>query len=468
MALPNSLLHQIQSLQRPIAEWFSVDQLRESDRHLDLYMGLNEKQQEGERNNENVPREVQDTLERKAASALDRTVRSNEQAVWDLYAELLYTPSVEDDQQLEHEFQQYLDQIVNQLRSAIASASGYKPHPWYNQASQLLRTAESLRAEIPTYIRLRGELLRLESLGRNRFIVKDVGFQQVRFESFFSQNFAVLQNPFDPKKHTRIDKHLLWRATRLITYVVFQDVEEFRLKGLKEKLPSAFFRYLDSSRESPGSLASIAEQLCGLLEPFLKKVAYLFYQDQQHTTGSPLWHQSLGPLLSGLGLIVADLKRTDTGYWLEQLPEDAILRETYSGRHIGSHEAHQRVLYESERLAHCALASLLVCAIRILTSKKETAQVIDEQGEADQLRDLFPLIDDLHRWNSPIREGRVPTRLAKLIEVSDRAKVIWPVCSGDFRAELESEYLCIRDQIEEADREDYLQSSLEDMAPDYS
>lgn len=59
----------------------------------------------------------------------------------------------------------------------------------------------------------------------------------------------------------------------------------------------------------------------------------------------------------------------------------------------------------------------------------------------------------------------VPSRLHKLVAFTRRAQAIWPTCSRELFEGLESEYLSVKDDLIESDRQADLESYLEDMRP---
>ena len=59
-----------------------------------------------------------------------------------------------------------------------------------------------------------------------------------------------------------------------------------------------------------------------------------------------------------------------------------------------------------------------------------------------------------------------PTRLWKLLRFAERAQAMWPTCSTPLAEGLESEYLSVKEELTEEDREADIESYLEDMRGD--
>jgi hypothetical protein len=66
-----------------------------------------------------------------------------------------------------------------------------------------------------------------------------------------------------------------------------------------------------------------------------------------------------------------------------------------------------------------------------------------------------PRIDD--------KSAAKPTRLGKLLTFAERAQALWPTCSTPLAEGLESEYLSVKGEQADEDREADIESYLEDM-----
>lgn len=464
MAIPAVISQAVRDRYLQTEGRFSLQTLRRKDRDLDSALAVNDRFP-----SEQAAQDVYRIADRAAASFLAFEARRHEQIAWCIWQENNYVPAPEDDNEAILLVTESVDRIFECLKHEIAQVSGYDAYASYQmQISWHLPVAyKAAKAEVDSYVRLHGELLRLESDTADLGIRGPPWFQQqVRIQNLFLQHFQVLQHPFDPERQQKCDRELLADAVRLISFVVFKEVDEFRLSGFGQKFVALVVRYLSCSRESAGPLAVVAEQLCILVEPFLKKCAFLFFPDRRSTPGDGyLWHKGLEVLIRELGISNVDLSKHDISFWKTESVENALLREAFRGRHTAAHEAQTRPLHESERLAYCALASLVVSCVRLL-KHEQVGRIVGRQCAADGLRDLFPLIEELGRYAGP-RDSEVPSRLERLLEVTSRAKVIWPGCSPLLAQLLTSEYLDVRDELEDADRESYLQSVMEDMAQDY-
>jgi hypothetical protein len=171
-----------------------------------------------------------------------------------------------------------------------------------------------LSREFAIAAELGGELLRLESIDRSPETVDKIEYGQIKIDRFLSHNYREISHPYQIQRKHLIPPDRLRRAIRFLTYVIFKETEEPRLKGLHQKFVSVFLRYLSCSRESSGAMASVAEQVSGLLEPFLKKIALIFFGDKKDEKGTPLWHKSLEQLIKGLGLCSVDLSKSEDAF----------------------------------------------------------------------------------------------------------------------------------------------------------
>ena len=226
-----------------------------------------------------------------------------------------------------------------------------------------------------------------------------------------------------------------------------------------------FLRYLSCSRESCGA---VVEQVSSLWEPFLKKLSFLFAM--HNAKGDPVWPFGLDGLVAGLRLSSKDLRETDKAYWQTQSVEDAVLRLAYQLRHKGAHEAHDNPYYEHERNAYFVFAAVVVSCKILIEAFVEIGKLVDEREDVDEVRDLFVRIEELSIGPDGPRlsssTGVSPSRLQKLLGFSNRAQAVWPNCSAELRRLLESEYLSVRNELSEADREANIQEFIDAQQED--
>lgn len=406
------------------------------------------------------------------STALENEVRSYEERIWRLYTDNLYVPTPEDDASLREEFAQYISSSAAEIRAEIPKFSNYVPPSgsYYDVWSNLDRTVKSLTSELAVTTQLRGELLRLESIDKSPEALSKIGYAQIKIERFFSHNYAEIHHPFLIQTKEQLTPERLQRSIRFLTYAIFKEIDEPRLKGFNQKFINIFLRYLTCPRESSGAIATIADQVSGLLEPFLKKVALMFFSEAKDENGTPLWHKGLEQLIRGLVLCSADLKKTEDSYWTAQNVSDAALRIAFRLRHTGTHEAHGNPPYENEKLAYFVFAALLLASSILVESNTEIRKTVDLQGDADAVRDLCVKIEELAIGPEGPRTGPAGAgarnRLQKLLEVKARVEAMWPNCSASLRGSLESEYLSVKSEVEEADREENIESYLESLRDD--
>ncbi len=403
-------------------------------------------------------------LEGWAAALLGRQLRTYELKIAELCATNSVTPSPEDDGVLVETLTQYIKESVREITSEISTFVGeaiYRPTGTW---SELEQTGKHLASELSVTVRLAGEIARLELMESGYEPTDRASFSRTRIERFCSQ-FCVIPHPFDITKKLGLSPDEVTRAARLLAYVVFHAVNERRLSGFETKFVSAFSRYLTCPRDSS---ASAVDQIAALFEPFLKKLAFLFNVCDE--TNKPIWSKGLDGLVSGLNLTSANTKCLDETYWRSRGVEDAVFRVAYQLRHKGAHEAHDYPYYERERNAFFVFAAILLSCRILMDSKADVAQALAHQGYVETMRELFVKVDELNAGpDGPrfVRESpTVTTRFGKLLAFGSRAQAIWPTCSATLADGLQGEYMAVKYELAEADREADLESYMEDMRSD--
>jgi hypothetical protein len=208
--------------------------------------------------------------------------------------------------------------------------------------------------------------------------------------------------------------------------------------------------------------------VAALFEPFLKKMSFLF--DLRGANGRPIWGAGLNDLLPTMQLTAANLKNEDAAYWQVQPVEDAVFRLAYQLRQKGAHEAHDFPYYERERNAYFVFSAILVSCLIMLKTKPNILDTITHQAHVDFVRDLLVKIEELvegpYGPRIDDKPTAKPTRLGKLLNFAERARALWPTCSRALAEGLESEYLSVKEELTEEDREADIESYLEDMRGD--
>jgi hypothetical protein len=473
MALPPHLFEQIRALRRAVPEWFSIEEIKKRDK--DIEIAARYVQRGTDKEVLVVRRSAEDLyekLEKWGERLLEGEIRSFDHKVWRLYSENLYVPTAEDDISLREEFTQYINESADAIRAEISNFTKYKPEPssYGDRYSRLRQTVRSLSREFATVAELEGELLRLESIDGNPEAANKLEYGQIKIERFFSHNYREISHPYQIRNKYPLPSDRLARAIRFLTSVIFEETEEPRLKGLRQKFVSIFFRYLNCSRESPGAMASVAEQVSGVLEPFLKKIALNYFDDTKDEKGTPLWHKSLEQLIRGLGLCSVDLTKSEDAFWAAQNIPDAAFRLAFRLRHVGTHEAHDNPPYENEKLAYFVFATLLIASDILVESHPAIRKKVDLQVDVDAVRDLCVKIEELSVGPEGPRtetSGKgPPSRLQRLLVVKSRVEILWPNCSAKLRGLLESEYLTVKAEIEETEREQNIEAYLDAQRDD--
>jgi hypothetical protein len=176
-------------------------------------------------------------------------------------------------------------------------------------------------------------------------------------------------------------------------------------------------------------------------------------------------------LLPALQLTSADLKKEDAAYWQARTVEDGIFRLAYQLRQKGAHEAHDYPYYERERNAYFIFAALLVSCLITLRIHPKVVDTVTHPAHVDLVRDLLVKIEELVEGPYGARVDNTPaaklTRLGKLLGFAQRARTLWPTCSTLLAVSLENEYLSVKGEVAEGDREADIESYLEDLRGDH-
>jgi len=460
MPIPKELWDEIQGLLRKPGEWFSVPEIREQ--RPELFATEYVKRDTNEHFAvPHQPDRICRDLERVAANLLERKLRTYEAKIAQLLADNAVTPSPEDDAALARRATDYVTTAVDEIQNEINKSCARPDYELEGAWSELVKTGKRIASELSVTVRLAGEISRLEILDAESETPVNLGLAQTRVERFFFQ-YSKIPHPFDPSQHLELRPVELRDATRLLLYVVFHPVKEHRLTGFESKFVSTFTRYLTCPRDLS---ASTVDQVAALFEPFLKKLAFLF--DVRDPAKNPIWINGLDGLIGGLGLTTANLRRTEDAHWKNQDVETAVLRLVYQLRHKGVHEAHEYPYYERERNAYFVFSAFVLAARITIATRPEAAKVIHHQSDVDSIRDLFVKIEELVDTPDGPRVGpetpNPPERLHKLLAFTRRAQAIWPVGSHELLERLESEYLSVKDELIESDREAEIESYLDSM-----
>jgi hypothetical protein len=463
MSLPQEVLTEIQGLLRKSNEWFSIPEVKK--RRPELFASEFVKRATGERFSvPHQPDQIRRDLESFAAGLLERELRTCEVEIARVLADDSLTPSPEDDAVLVSMLIQYVKETVEEVQNEIRVFAAQPKYEFAGAWTKVDETGKRMASEMSVTMRLAGEISRLELVDAGYETSSETGIAQTKIERFCSQ-YSKIPHPFDLGQRLELSSLELGNATRLLSYLIFHQVKEHRLTGFEGKFLSTFLRYLTCPRDLS---ASAVEQVAALFEPFLKKFAFLF--DVRDAANNPIWPHGLDRLTSGLQLTTADLRNADDAYWRGRSVEDAVFRVAYMQRHKGAHEAHDYPYYERERNAYFVFAALLIAAKILIAARLDVAHAIKYQSDVDSIRDLFVRIDELVEGPDGPRIGAetppIPSRLYKLLAFSRRAQAIWPTCSHGLLEGLDSEYVSVKNELIESDREADIEAYLEDMRPD--
>jgi hypothetical protein len=460
MPLSQHQLDEIRALQRPLAVWFSIEEIVQRDREL-LASHFIHRDSGKEVAFPHLAQDVYRKLSAWAARLLEQELRLYEMRIAEKYLAESLTPCAGDDASVLGIVTDYLDSMEQMIQSQIAAFAQHTDEDWEKSWSKLRQTSKRLRIELSITIQLNGELTRLEAADSGYEPLDRIGFAQTKIERFYTQ-YQKIPHPFDDKGSLVIDPGELNRAVRLLVYVVFHPVNEPRLSGFENKFVGSFSRYLTCARDTS---SSAVEQVAALFEPFLRKLSCLF--DLRDAQGQPIARSGLEHLISGLQLTSSNLKNDKPAYWQSQKVEDAVFRLAYQLRHKAAHEAHDYPYYDRERNAYFVFAALLVSCLLTMRNHPKIVDAVTHQAHVDFVRDLLVKIQELIEgpYGSRLENTQAakPTRLGKLLSFAQRAQTLWPACSAQLAVSLESEYLSVKNELAEEDREADIESYLEDM-----
>jgi hypothetical protein len=194
------------------------------------------------------------------------------------------------------------------------------------------------------------------------------------FADYCRNFYNILKHPFYLYKEEKIDEEKLEEALTLFEYILDKHVSVNRLQNIKERFISAFEKYLYTSRIEIGALCNNIEKLSSILDPFLKKLCFLFYPDlnfQKGTKSIPLWHTSnFSDILKELAICTCDLKNSSFVYWYKQNCKQAMLRIAFVSRHKSVHESYRYNLVELERIAYSVIGTYIIACVKILEDNK--------------------------------------------------------------------------------------------------
>jgi hypothetical protein len=110
---------------------------------------------------------------------------------------------------------------------------------------------------------------------------------------------------------------------------------------------------------------------------------------------------------------------------------------------------------------------MLLACHTLIKINPNALDVVNHQGHVDYVRDLLVKIEELiegpYGPRIDMDKSANLTRLGKLMKFAERAQALWPTCSTALAQRLESEYLSVKEELTEEDREADIESYLEDM-----
>lgn len=185
--------------------------------------------------------------------------------------------------------------------------------------------------------------------------------------------YKVLKHPFYLKAVEEIDDNKLEEALLLFEHILEERVMEVTLQDIDVRFNSAFNSYLYVPRFDFGNLSNSIEKLASLLDPFLKKMVFLFYSNLNIQKGNkliPLWQTSdFSDILEKLKICTCDLRKKSDDYWRSQDCKQAMLRVAFASRHKSVHESHFYNLIELEKIAYSVIGTYIITCLKIIEDK---------------------------------------------------------------------------------------------------
>lgn len=182
--------------------------------------------------------------------------------------------------------------------------------------------------------------------------------------------YSTLKHPFQQGVEEKIEIGELELALDFLEEVLEMAISEERLQELEPRFNSAFESYINLPRTQIGALCNSIEKLASLLDPFLKKLVYVFYPQKKIHKGNrliPLWQTSdFLDILEELEISKVSLKCSEEKFWIQQPCDQAILRIAFTTRHKGVHESHRYTLQNFERIAYSTIGSYIVVTLSVM------------------------------------------------------------------------------------------------------
>jgi hypothetical protein len=194
--------------------------------------------------------------------------------------------------------------------------------------------------------------------------------QKKEFRQYCLQFYKDLRHPFGGQESS-INFSDLETSLDIFEGVLSLEVAEESLQGIEEQFYSAFNNYLILSRTEIGNLCNNINTLSRLIDPFLKKIALLFFTDKKITKNKKqilLWKTSnYADILDAIGIIKAKkLYEKRENYWKQEQASFAILRKGFTSRQKGVHESRIYGLEHLEYLTYSIIGSFIVICLHLL------------------------------------------------------------------------------------------------------
>jgi hypothetical protein len=234
-----------------------------------------------------------------------------------------------------------------------------------------------------------------------------VGYNLKEFKEYCLQFYRELNHPYSSQKSIPLNISDLEISLDILDSVLSIESKEKSFLGLKDQFYSAFINYLRLPRNEIGTLCNSIDKWSALIDPFLKKVAFYFFPQEEITIkngGSiPLWKTSqYADILEALRVIkVSEVQKKETSFWERQQADLAILREAFTARQKGVHESRINNLEELEKITYSIIGTYIIVCLKISKNpsiSKQLEQIIEKRRAAylfeERVRS-FPITNNL-------------------------------------------------------------------------
>ncbi len=173
--------------------------------------------------------------------------------------------------------------------------------------------------------------------------------------AFIQENFQEIPHPYDKTKIEKFELNKLKIIANNLIEIIEKPIEDKSLKGLNLRFFQAFADYFSIPRTKRSKLINVFANFIQLLEPLIKKIAFLKTKNKRYLKHS-LDQKLIETVFSKFN---ANIKQRKENYWKNRSISEASIRFVYPFRHIEAHEAREYKVFEMEKVIYYFFASLI-------------------------------------------------------------------------------------------------------------